>query len=175
MNGDTVVIMGDMNARIANDSEEGNERSPNGESLKVFIEEHKLHVANFHPNTVGKWTRIQETKAGTEQSQIDFILVDESVYGGMVDMVVDECKSYTPYWVTTAKGERKLVFSDHCALMMTITAETGPIAQSDDSTKKMWKVTEAGLQKYKELTMERTLYFSDEDKNSATDLSLIHI
>ena len=159
-----------MNARIGSGSDGGNERSPNGESLQIFIEEHKLHVANFHPNTVGKWTRIQETKAGTEQSQIDFILVDESVYGGMVDMVVDECKAYTPYWVTTTKGERKLVFSDHCAMMMTIAAETGPITQSDESSKKIWKVTEAGLQKYKELTMERTLYFSDEDKNSATDM-----
>ena len=89
LNGDSIVVMGDMNGRLQSD-EPLNSVSPNGESLKELIEDHKLHVANFHPNSVGKWTRIQPTKKGLEQSVIDYILLDEGMYGQVADVVIDE-------------------------------------------------------------------------------------
>ena len=95
LNGDQVVVMGDMNGRLNGDSE----YSPNGECLKSLIEEHQLCVANFHPNSVGKWTRIQEKKKTIEKSIIDYILVEEKLYSDIIDM--------------TRKGQRRVIFSDH--------------------------------------------------------------
>ena len=52
--------------------------------------------------------------------------------------------------------------------MMTITAETMPMVEPAGSQKKVWKVTNPGLEKYKELTKTRDLFFSHDD--STTDM-----
>ena len=166
LNGDIIVVMGDMNGRLSSD-ESANSYSPNGEFLKDLIDEHKLLVANFHPNSTGKWTRIQQKKERVEQSIIDYILVEEKTFSDIINVAVDECKAYTPYWVTRRKGERKVVFSDHCVLMMTVSAETGPIVESDSNHRKFWRITESGLEKYKDLTKTRNLFFSEEEKSTS--------
>lgn len=159
LNGDKIVLMGDMNGRV----NPPDSHSPNGESLKSLTEEHQLKIANLHPNTLGKWTRIQK-KGGCEcKSAIDFILLDECLYDSLTDMVVDECKIITPYWVSTRKGIRSIISSDHCAITAKICIDTGSISPPVQATK-VWRITESGLEKYKEITSKRTLFFSNEDE-----------
>jgi hypothetical protein len=42
-----------------------------------------------------------------------------------------------------------------------LTVNTGDIHEPEEKDDKIWKVTERGLQKYKELTEERTLYYNN--------------
>jgi hypothetical protein len=100
-------------------------------------------------------------------SAIDFILLDEPLYSSIANLTVDECKAFTPYGITTEKGMRKIVFSDHCAMMMSITIDVGCVTV-DEKQKETWKITDSGLKKYRELTTTRTLFFSE--NKSTTDM-----
>ena len=155
LNGESILIVGDMNGRIAENGKLCS--SPNGEYLNTFINEHSLRVANFHTSASGKWTRIQQTKVGEEKSAIDYILLDESLYCGVKEVLIDESKLLTPYWVTTRKGIRSVISSDHCAMTLKIGVELGSIEEPKQDTK-IWKITSAGLLKYKELTSTRSLF-----------------
>ena len=161
LSGDSIIVVGDMNGRV--DLGDCERRSPNGDLLKEVIHTHKLQVANSHPNTAGKWTRIQKSKKGEIKSTIDYMLLDESLYNGLNDMLVDEGKIITPYWITTKKGVRSVVSSDHCAITATINIDIGTILEPS-TYENTWKVTEVGLEKYKELTSTRTLFFHEKDQ-----------
>ena len=163
LNGDRIMVVGDMNGRIQKEKDSDVTNSPNGHSLTNFIDECGLHVSNFHANTIGKWTRIQITDKSEKRSAIDYILLDESLYGGFNEMIIDECKAFTPYWVITKKKARTVVFSDHCAMLLTMKADVGEMKDSVDYLEKIWKVTDEGLKKYKEITSERTLFFTDKE------------
>ena len=160
LNGDQIIVVGDMNARV---HPTGPPHSPNGEYLKSLIDEHKLNIANFHANALGKWTRIQKKEIGEVKSAIDFVLLDEHLFDGLTDMVIDECKIITPYWISTTKGTRRIVSSDHCAITTNISTDIGSISPPTQPTK-VWKITKSGLEKYKEITSNRTLFFSDQDE-----------
>ena len=162
LNGDQVIIMGDMNGRIC-DKGGGEQYSPNGDSMKCLIEEHTLQVANFHPTTEGKWTRIQKTKKGERKSIIDYIMVDEFLYNKISELMIDESKAYTPYWVTRKNNVLQVVSSDHCAMIITLSVDVGEKVDTPDKPEKVWKVTEEGLKKYKEITSERSLFFTSKD------------
>ena len=128
------------------------------------MDEHHLKVVNFHPSAVGKWTRIQQSKNGEVKSAIDFMLMDETLFNEVQEIVVDECKLCTPYWISTKKGVRTITSSDHCAITAKIDVQFGPNEQP--SRTKIWKINEAGLKKYKELTSTRTLFFSEDEDTS---------
>ena len=166
LNGDSIVVMGDMNGRIDTQGDP-KRNSPNGQSLKHFKDDHKLHIANFHPNATGKWTRIQLTTKGEVKSDIDYLLLDEPLYDTISDIIVDEGKIQTPYWITTKKKQKRVTFSDHCAIIMILDVKTGSLPVADEKDEKMWMVTECGLQKYKEISTERTLFY---DNNDTTDM-----
>jgi exonuclease III len=116
LNGEKIIVMGDMNGRI-DGGDETKRNSPNGQSLEKFKDEHKLHIANFHPNAMGKWTRIQQKSKGEVKSAIDYVILDEFLYDSMTEMIIDECKVYTPYWITSKKKEKRVTSSDHCAMI----------------------------------------------------------
>ena len=166
LNGDSILVVGDMNGRVESGLENEDERlSPNGKYLKSLVDEHHLKIANFHATAIGKWTRIQQSKKGVVKSVIDYMLLDETLSNSVLELTIDECKLCTPYWITTKKGVRSIVSSDHCAL----TAKLDVKMESNEepaTREKIWKVTEAGLQKYKDLTSTRTLFFSNEEDSS---------
>ena len=167
LNGDYVLVLGDMNGRL--ESAKGKllkGHSGNGELLIELVNQHNLNIANLHPNTTGWWTRIRNTKKKLEQSQIDFILLDEHLYGSITDVVVDECKAYTPYRVTKRGGKQVVTFSDHCAIIATLNINVGA-TEPNINSEKLWKVTETSLEKYRDLTKSRHIYFVDSE--STTD------
>ena len=163
INGDSIMVVGDMNSRVENGIDDGNQlTSSNGKFLKSVVDEHHLRIANFHTGAIGKWTRIQKSKRCEEKSTIDYMLLDETLYQGVMEIVIDECKLCTPYWVTTKKGVRNVVSSDHCAMIAKIDVKIGK-CEKPAPTGKIWRITEAGILKFKELTSARTLFFSEVD------------
>ena len=77
-------MLGDMNGKLETaDGKILKDHSGNGKLLSELISRYDLMVANLHPSTTGWWTRIRQTKKNLEQSQIDFILLDEKLYNGI--------------------------------------------------------------------------------------------
>ena len=70
MQGDTPIIMGDLNAKIENEEDEITAMSPNGELLSDLMKENDLVAINHLPSCIGKWTR-QNKKNPEEKSTID--------------------------------------------------------------------------------------------------------
>ena len=166
LNGDKILVVGDMNSRVENGADNQDEQnSSNGKYLKSLVDEHHLRIANFHTSTTGKWTRIQQSKRGEVKSVIDYILLDETTANGVLEVMIDECNLFTPYWITTKKGVRSIVSSDHCAIITKIDAKIGN-SEDPPPNPKIWKITDAGLQKYRDLTLTRTLFFSEEEDTS---------
>ena len=78
--GDTMIVVGDFNARIQ-DTEEMHHTSSNGKLMKDVIDEYKLKIVNFHERAYGKWTRVQPMKNGNiKKSMLDYFLLEEDMY-----------------------------------------------------------------------------------------------
>ena len=71
--------------------------STNGESLKEVVEKYELGVLNFHPKTVGEWTRIQKKKNIVEKSVIDYVIVEDNLKNRVDEVIIDEDKLCTPW------------------------------------------------------------------------------
>ena len=56
-NGNRLIITGDLNARLEHADGQLLEGKGNGKLLKEMVEKYDLKVANFKPDTEGKWTR----------------------------------------------------------------------------------------------------------------------
>ena len=147
--GDTMILVGDMNARIERVSEL-EATSSNGKLLKEVIDDYELEVANFHEKTIGKWTRIQPRKDGSvEKSILDYILLEKDVYQKVASMHVDEEKFYCPYRQKKTKKGTNIVFSDHCAMKLTLQIEAGEPSQKHHPEKR-WNFSKDGYDRYKE-------------------------
>ena len=170
VNGDLVFVVGDMNGKIKENEGviQKHLNSANGELLCDLVNHHSLCVANFDPNAIGQWTRIQQMKNNEVKSAIDYILLDDKLKNNVLEMIIDECKAFTPYRIAKVGGKKKLTFSDHCTMIVSLDIERGSSTEPDAETMKMWKITDAGLAKYKELSMVRSLYFSG--KETTTDM-----
>ena len=72
--------MGDLNTKIKLVDNEMIAYSSNGKMLKELVTDCNLYVANFHEKTIGKWTRIQESKKSPTRSVLNYILLDEHIY-----------------------------------------------------------------------------------------------
>ena len=164
---DNMIILGDMNARIQNnevdpDVTEG--VSANGKRLKEVIEKYQLEILNFHPNTTGKWTRVQKNKKMTDKSVIDYVMVEKNLKSRIEEMIIDEDKMYTPWRVVFRKKERRIIFSDHTAMISTINIVRGVVPEENELPTG-WKITVEGLAKYKELTTKRDVITIDLHNN----------
>ena len=154
---DNIILLADMNARIERDDTEPEaiqDLSANGKLLKELVGKYQLDVLNFHPNTMGKWTRIQKKKKVTEKSVIDYVIVEDNLKNRIEKVVIDEDKLYTPWRVVSRKKNRHIIFSDHTAIITTVDIKRGG-ATNESLQQQSWKITEEGLNTYKELTSER--------------------
>ena len=96
------------------------ESKGNGKMLKELINKYDLQVANFKPDTDGKWTRIQKKGNVLCKSIIDYIITDSSTSELVNNTVIDEDKMYTPYRCKKTGKNKTLVYSDHCSINTTI-------------------------------------------------------
>ena len=150
--GDRLIILGDFNARIHEEADQIQSSSPNGQLLQQLIVDNDLKVGNFSPQTSGLWTRIQRKKDGEVcKSVIDYVLFQKETMPFLEDMTVDEEKIQCPYRETNTRKKKKITFSDHCAIMLTLKVEFEKRKMQGISFK-AWKFTEDGFTKYKELS-----------------------
>ena len=71
----------------------------------------------------------------------------------MTSFVVDENKFYCPYGEKVEKGAKRVVFSDHCALVMELELDRG-VPQTHQQRRKVWNFTDDGYAKYEEESIE---------------------
>jgi hypothetical protein len=149
--GDRLMILGDFNARL--EAGEDVTSKGSGKLLEEVISIYKLKVMNFSPLTEGKWTRIQLNKSREIKSTIDYVIADESTHMKLEKLTIDESKIFTPYHVKKEKGQKKVVFSDHCAMVITINIKPGHnLRKRKGENSKTWVLTEEGLTRFNEIT-----------------------
>ena len=164
--GDKLLVLGDFNARVSLvDDDKVQPLSPNGTLLHDLIEGHQLSIANYSPNTVGKWTRIQKTKHGVNKSAIDYVLFHEEDLPLMQEMIIDEDKIFCPYRERRTKSGKNIIFSDHCAILVKLQVRPGG-HESHTSTRKVWNLSENGYAVYKEKSKQEMKF--EQDPNSTT-------
>ena len=145
--GDKLVVLGDFNARVIMDENEVRPASPNGKLLHDLLQDNDLKVSNFSPNTKGEWTRIQRTKSGINKSTIDYVLLQDE--GSVLsEMLIDEDKIYCPYSERRTKNGKSIIFSDHCAIILTLQIKTGGL-ENHTTTQKVWNFSQEGYEAYK--------------------------
>ena len=146
--GDTLILLGDFNSRIGQQNDELVPISSNGRLLYEFTSEQGLQVANFSPKTSGVWTRIQLKDGTVNKSTIDYVLMAEQTLALMMEMEIDEEKIYCPYREKNTRSEKKIIFSDHCAIRLKLKIEPGENLKTESKYKK-WHFTEEGYEVYK--------------------------
>ena len=149
--GDHVLILGDLNSRLVHSQQEkiiAESGSPNGKLLSEVIEKYRLKVCNFHQNSEGKLTRIQENKDGVTKSTLDYVLVQSQMYESLNNLLVDEEKIYSPYGETREKGKSKVTYTDHCAMIASFEMVTGFVKKAVKK-RQCWQFKdEEGLLRY---------------------------
>ena len=143
------IVMGDLNAKI--DENEGRlvQCSTNGKLLLELLSECDLKAANFSKVTQGKWTRIRETKKGTERSILDYILLDDQLLSHTKELIIDEERMATPYHITKCGATRKVTYTDHCSLLLTTECSKGVYKPKREKIS-AWNFTAEGYDKYRE-------------------------
>ena len=169
--GDKVLLLGDFNARITPGlvnkvvAEKG---SPNGKDLSSVIAAYNLKVANFHDQAEGWWSRIQSDKNGNvHKSLLDYLIVQEDMFQSLESMVVDEDKMFCPYRLKSEKGEKKIVYSDHCTIIAELKTETGKVQHNKDNRIKTWNFSSDGYEKY-QVASQESMKLKENNSESTT-------
>ena len=145
-----------MNAKIMGDNETITAESFNGKMFVDMIERSEMKVANFHINTVGRWTRIQNSKKGTAKSVLDYILMDAELMSLTKECIIDEEKYNTPFRVTKYKKGPKITYTDHCAMFLSLNCSKGKV-KPRSSKRKIWDFTDEGFRKFREESDKKVL------------------
>ena len=147
------IVLGDLNAKLSGTINEPTAISGNGKLLTDLLHESQMKVTNFHKKTEGKWTRIQTSKKGTTKSTLDYILVDEQLIPLVQEMVIDEEKAFTPFRITKPRGQQKITFTDHSAMLIKFNCTKGKVT-SKPPKRKVWNFTEGGFEIFRERTSQ---------------------
>ena len=67
----------------------------------------------------------------------------------MSEMLIDEDKIYCPYRQINTKQHKKIIFSDHCAIILTLQLQCSTRTGDKGTTYKTWHYTEEGYTAYK--------------------------
>ena len=147
------LILGDLNAKIAKNSEGNSEPlSSNGELLTTFINDHNLVPVNHLEKCSGKWTRQHRSNAD-EKSVLDYMLLHESMTDNVSEVVIDEELFFTPYNVTKKKGGALSVkYTDHNAMVMLMVDLFKKPKFVAEKSVGWWKLSDEGLKKFNIMT-----------------------
>ena len=62
----------------------------------------------------------------------------------MQECVIDESKIYCPYHEKLEKGVKRVVYSDHVAMMLNLKIDHGNLIRNQYKKEKVWKFDEEG-------------------------------
>ena len=72
-------------------------------------------------------------------------------------ILIDEEKIYCPYSVRKRKGKHKIVYSDHCVIIVEISIDVGKVKNNTEKSSK-WSFTKEGYEDY-QLESEASIQF----------------
>ena len=154
VNGDHLIVVGDLNAKIEYLQGKIMATSNSGKYLEEIIKNRNLEVLNFSDKCKGKWTH--EVRTNKNKSVIDYVMVSETLKGATKEVIIDEELLYTPFRNVVSGKEVKAQYSDHNTIITKIevikesilnTPETNEVADS-------WIFNDEGWKKFKDITSE---------------------
>ena len=146
-NGESLILMGDMNCKVG-DAIEGNnnEVTKGGRLLIKLMKKYKLKLMNAEEWCEGIWTRVE----GTSRSVLDYVIVFEDDIHLAERMQIDEEKDITPYYVERVGGKDVRQYTDHSM----ITAIMKMNSQVEKNRTYAMVMDEEGYQKFREKLKE---------------------
>lgn len=169
--GSLPLMIGDLNAKIANDDITGTSCSPNGSLLKDVVDQYKLHVLNFSSRCSGKWTRCESKRGVLERSVLDYAIVDSTLAECLDHLQIDEERLVSPFWLIKKKSGEKRQYSDHNAFIFNFhlprTKQIRTAAQN--SGVGGWHITPEGMDEFQRLTEFTPLNLTYEDSVQSFD------
>ena len=144
--GDTVLVLGDFNAKM----EENKENKPvptsnNGKLLCEVLEESDLKVINMSKKCIGKWTHVIRTTE--ESSRLDYVIADNMTERQITKMIIDESTLLCPFYMKT----KEKVLSDHNSIIITLRVQAKKKQKGGiDLDNIKWIVRPEGVEKLSE-------------------------
>ena len=151
INGETVILMGDMNCKIGKSLIKNNtdEVSKGGRVLLSLCKKMNLAVINGMECTTGLWTRKEWKNGKEEKSVLDYILTKKEDIEVIKKLAVDENKRVTPYGFNE---EKELVYTDHCMMILETSMKVRNEQEKDRKC-----ITEKGYQQLRQKMEEQQI------------------
>ena len=159
LNGCMVCIQMDANAKLGPDVVKGDPhpRSENGELLLGVIERNNLVVCNAQDICKGVITRRRTTVKSLEESVIDYLILSEDMFEKMVEMIIDENRTYSIAKYKKVKEGTKVIEADHNMLIGRFGFKVDLKKKNDNRNEIFLFNDPEGQRKFKSLTSGLTL------------------
>ena len=151
--GDKMLVMGDLNAKIEQDSDEKIfPVSKNGKLICEVMNEYELSIMNFSKKCVGKWTHVIRTTEAA--SRLDYVMTNDETEKMISSMVIDESTLMCPFGIKN----KITTLSDHNAILVNIRTQSKKKSKGENDNKKVenvkWKIKADGIDKIKSACIE---------------------
>ena len=150
--GDIPMLIGDLNSKIDKQNDQLVACSPNGELLVNLVSQNDLAAVNHYPGCRGKWTR-ENRMNDDEKSVLDYVFVPHVLYETISEAWIDEELLFTPFYTKGNKRSQTIQYTDHNSIYVNFKINLIPKQNKIDKNMG-WKITEKGLEKFKEVTEE---------------------
>ena len=144
--GGKVFVMGDFNAKVDREEDEGKIKSKGGKKLKEVAKANGMIFINEMKVTEGKWTRVENGK----KSVLDYMMVEKEEEDSVKKMIIDEDRKYTPYRTVVEGAEIRDIYTDHNAMICNMEWKIEAEYSSKSNNRKRI-ITTKGYQKFKEI------------------------
>ena len=153
VNGDHLMLMGDLNSKIEWVNGGISSLSNNGKYLEDIVTKYNLKVLNFSDTCVGKWTHV--VRRNNQKSVLDYVIVDDQFNSAVRDFLIDEECLYTPFRRVTENNTVRAQYSDHNTIITKI--EMGKNQKESRCTENesdhgTWLLNDDGWKKFFEIT-----------------------
>ena len=147
IDGELPIVIGDMNAKIDENSSSLTALTPNGKLLLEVINNHNLDVLNFNEKCKGRWTHVIRTTGAS--SVLDYVMTCRAITKSTKEVIVDEECIFCPFQVRRKNGKIEPHFSDHNAQIIKLQIEHNKKQTEID---KGWKLSKEGLERLNKIT-----------------------
>ena len=153
VNGDYLLLVGDLNSKIEMKNEKVQAMSNNGKYLAELVKKNNLEVLNFSSKCTGKWTH--EVRTSGKSSVLDYILVDNEFDNFVTEMIIDEECLFTPFRTVSTKLGSRTQYSDHNTILCKFKVERkrrNVGNENEDISEESWIFNQQGWQSFKDTT-----------------------
>ena len=127
MNGDSVILVGDFNAKLGHSIVQ-NDIHPMSKNGELIFD---MKLLNSSKSYTDMFTRIHKYRQEIEKSVLEYVFVSSDLEKHFISMHIDESKDFT-HWHKLKSGKR---FSDHCAIKFSMNLKSLEQAKSSKRIK----------------------------------------